>query len=134
MSKELDALKQIYDFSKNRGFKLGLNEKYVEVPDRERVVEKLLERKLVYILNKYDQNYLIPTEEGINLIERNALKPKSRFEYIKVKNPRTDLFVIFKKDLQRTGFGSTRIIANIRNENEAEKFIKANQKAEAPNK
>jgi len=134
MSEDAEALKQIYNFSKVRGFKLGLNEKYVKVPNNQQVVKQLLDRRLIYIHEKYGQNYLIPTEEGINLIEGKITEPDSRFEYKKIKNPRTGLITIIKKDLEKTGFGSTKIIANTRTESEADQLIasKLEKKNAAP--
>ncbi len=127
MSEDLEALKQIYNFSKVRGFKLGLNAKYVKVPNNEQAVENLLSRKLVYVHEKYGQNYLIPTEEGISLVEGKKVEP-SKFEYIKLKNPRTGLITIIEKDLAKTGFESMRIIANARNEDEANQLIESKAK------
>ncbi len=127
MSEDLEALKQIYNFSKVRGFKLGLNAKYVKVPNNEQAVENLLSRKLVYVHEKYGQNYLIPTEEGISLVEGKKAET-SNFEYIRVKNPRTGLITVIEKDLEKTGFESMRIIANARDENEATQFIESKRK------
>ncbi len=127
MSEDLEALKQIYSFSKVRDFKLGLNAKYVKVPNNEQTVEKLLNRKLVYIHEKYGQNYLIPTEEGISVVEGRNVE-SSKFEYIKVKNPKTDLITVIEKDLEKTGFESMRIIANVRDENEANQLIESKRK------
>jgi len=44
---------------------------------------------------------------------------------MKVKNPRTGLITIIKKDLEKTGFGSTKIIANARTESEANQIIES---------
>jgi hypothetical protein len=125
MSEDIKALKQIYSFSKVRGFKLGLNAKYVKVSNNEQVIEQLLNRKLVYIREKYGQNYLIPTEEGINLVEGKKAEPDSRFEYMKVKNPKTGLITIIKRDLGKTGFESMRIVANVQTESEANQLIES---------
>lgn len=127
MSEDIEALGQIYSFSKVRGFKLGLNAKYVKVPNNEQTIARLLDRKLVYILEKYGQNYLIPTEEGIRLVEGISVVPP-KFEYIKVKNPRTGLITIIEKDLEKTGFKSMRIIGNVRDENEANQLIESKRK------
>ena len=127
MSEDIEALKQIYSFSKVRGFKLGLNAKYVKVSNNEQAVENLLNRKLVFVHEKYGQNYLIPTEEGIKLVEGKG-EQASRFEYIKVKNPKTGLITIIEKDLGKTGFGSTRILTNVRTEGEANQFLESKRK------
>ncbi len=127
MSEDIEALKQIYSFSKVRNFKLGLNAKYVKTPNSEQTVKELLDRKLVYSHEKYGQNYLIPTEEGISLVESKKVEP-SKFEYIKVKNPKTGLITIIEKDLAKTGFESMRIIANARNEDEANRIIESKGK------
>lgn len=128
MSEDVEALKQIYSFSKVRGFKLGLNAKYVKVSNKGQAVENLLIRKLVFVHEKYGQNYLIPTEEGIKFVEGKKGEQASRFEYLKVKNPKTGLITIIEKDLEKTGFGSTRILSNVRTESEANQFIESKRK------
>jgi len=63
------ALKNIYEFSEERGFRVGLVGKYA---GRDKSLRKLLKKKLVYFITKNKQRYYFPTHFGkIKITKRN---------------------------------------------------------------
>jgi len=64
---QLQALKKIYEFSKARGFRLGLNERYVGIPPKDLV--DLEARGYLWGRRRYGNTYWIPTEKGKKLVE-----------------------------------------------------------------
>lgn len=63
--KEIGALKEIFNFSKKREFRLGLNEDYISERYQEGI-KPLFDRKksLIYYKSKYGNKYWLPTKKG----------------------------------------------------------------------
>lgn len=77
MSRELDVLKQLYDFASKRGFRYGLNENYIK--DRN-ALQSLLKQGLAFYKKAHGYRYWLPTKKGRQLLgeapERDPVDPE----------------------------------------------------------